>query len=160
MTETHEKQEEEKEMGIKKIAEWTISKEHVTVPQAEVICIEPRLRYKTEEFLATSRAPGVPDTNIYPGGAMELASNDPKHALDKLAISYDKHGVRRFVLTVHEDCGGYGERMPYSYDKALEFMTEELRRARLALEGYFSGRGERPVVLTYAVMFDGVYEVS
>lgn len=144
---------------LTKVKEFVTSKEHKPVPETRFRCIEPRLAKETDAFFnETQEVPGEPDGFVWPGGVMELAGPDPKKMLDMLNISFRKHHVRLFRLSIHEDCGGYGDRMPK--EKTLDFIAGELIRAKRVVEEYFAGEAEQPQVRIYAVMFDGVFEIT
>jgi hypothetical protein len=145
--------------GIEKAKEWQISPEHVHISGAEARCIDPRFAEQTDGFLAEVRGEGSPDSFIKAGGAMELAGEHPEDMLHQFTISYDKHGVRDFTLTVHEDCAAYGDRMPKEHGAAIEFMAAELRKAREVVLAHFEGR-ELPTVRLYAIGFDGPYKID
>ena len=44
------------------------------------------------------------------GGAVPLASSSPRRGtlLDDIMTTVEKHGSRRIILILHEDCAGYG----------------------------------------------------
>lgn len=75
-------------------------------------CMDFRLQTAISDWLKENGYAGDVDLILVPGSCKVVAENqDGCQAgliLDGIRLAYEKHGVRRFFLTMHEDCGAYG----------------------------------------------------
>ncbi|MFA5188848.1 MAG: carbonic anhydrase [Patescibacteria group bacterium] len=75
-------------------------------------CMDFRLQTAIINWLSVNGYTGDTDIILVPGSCKVVAENQEGCQagliLDGIRLSYEKHGVRRFFLTMHEDCGAYG----------------------------------------------------
>ena len=83
--------------------------------------------------------------------AQPQQSGDRDFLLEMLRVSYDLHGVRKFYLINHEDCGAYGlEDVPDS-EEELATHRKDLKSARALVESLYPD----VEVLTYFMWLSG-----
>lgn len=72
---------------------------------------------------------------------------------DEVVVSVEKHGVRRFILVDHHDCGAYGGVVRFAGNLAAqrEFHLVELRKAKAKLLSFLKEQGtnDAEVLLFY-----------
>jgi len=75
-------------------------------------CMDFRLQTIIFAWLKENGYAGDADIILVPGSCKVVAENpagcQAGLVLDGIRLAYEKHGVRRFFLTMHEDCGAYG----------------------------------------------------
>ena len=107
-----------------------------------VYCMDFRLHHSLANFLAEQELVEAGADIIRVAGAIKSIaqpkqSRDRDFLLEMLSVSYDLHGVRKFYLINHEDCGAYGpEEVPDS-DEELAIHRDDLRSARALLKSLY-----------------------
>jgi len=85
-------------------------------------CMDFRLQTTISNWLKENGYAGDADIILVPGSCKVLAENQggcqAGLILDGIRLAYEKHGVRRFILTQHEDCGAYGGQIAFETAKA------------------------------------------
>jgi len=124
-----------------------------------VYCMDFRLHHSLDNFLAEQKLVEAGADIIRVAGAIKSIAQpkqgrDRDFLLEMLNVSYDLHGVRRFYLINHEDCGAYGlEDVPDS-EEELATHRKDLRSARALLKSLFPD----VEVLTYFMWLSGKAE--
>ena len=124
-----------------------------------VYCMDFRLHDLLDKFLADQElveggADIIRVAGVIKNVAQPKQSRDRDFLLEMLNVSYDLHGVRRFYLINHEDCGGYGlEDVPDS-EEELAIHREDLRSAKATIKSLFPD----VEVLTYFMWLSGKAE--
>lgn len=127
----------------------------------DVACIDDRFTGVVNQFEGAEGWAHVDRVRLA-GGAKGLARHNPTDKtsvghdlLEQIRVSIRLHKTKQIILTIHEGCGAYTD-MPKDRDRAMEFIANELRRAReIVLK---NGLGHR--VRIFVVAFDGVHEVD
>jgi carbonic anhydrase len=125
-----------------------------------VYCMDFRLHDLLDKFLADQElveggADIIRVAGVIKNVAQPKQSRDRDFLLEMLKASYDLHGVRRFYLINHEDCGGYGlEDVPDS-EEELAIHREDLRSAKATIKALFPD----VEVLTYFMWLSGKAEL-
>ena len=107
-----------------------------------VYCMDFRLHDSLAKFFAEQGLVEAGADIIRVAGAIKSIaqpkeSRDRDFLLEMLNVSYDLHGVRRFYLINHEDCGAYGlEDVPDS-EEELAIHRDDLRSARALIKSLF-----------------------
>ena len=85
-------------------------------------CMDFRLQTTISNWLKENGYTGDVDIILVPGSCKVLAENQEGCQagliLDGIRLAYEKHGVRRFILTQHEDCGAYGGQSAFASAEA------------------------------------------
>ena len=121
-----------------------------------VYCMDFRLHDLLAKFLAEQELVEAGADIIRVAGAIKSIaqpqqSGDRDFLLEMLRVSYDLHGVRKFYLINHEDCGAYGlEDVPDS-EEELATHRKDLKSARALLESLYPD----VEVLTYFMWLSG-----
>ena len=121
-----------------------------------VYCMDFRLHDLLAKFLAEQELVEAGADIIRVAGAIKSIaqpqqSRDRDFLLEMLRVSYDLHGVRKFYLINHEDCGAYGlEDVPDS-EEELATHRKDLKSARALLESLYPD----VEVLTYFMWLSG-----
>ena len=121
-----------------------------------VYCMDFRLHDLLAKFLAEQELVEAGADIIRVAGAIKSIaqpqqSGDRDFLLEMLRVSYDLHGVRKFYLINHEDCGAYGlEDVPDS-EEELATHRNDLKSARALLESLYPDIE----VLTYFMWLSG-----
>lgn len=151
---------------MKKIVDVESSMEHYTADAWCVECIDDRFR-KALDLQKEVEGWEHFDRTQWAGGAQEIALEDPKslspvaeEILNQLAKSIKLHHTKSVVLTVHEECGAYGEAMPKDVEESNKFMQEELRRAAETVRVFLQTKGKDLPIRKCIVRSDGIYEVA
>jgi len=124
-----------------------------------VYCMDFRLHHSLATFITEQELDEAGADIIRVAGAIKSIaqpkqSRDRDFLLEMLNVSYDLHGVRRFYLINHEDCGAYGlEDVPDS-EEELAIHRDDLRSARALLKSLFPD----VEVLTYFMWLSGKAE--
>jgi carbonic anhydrase len=125
-----------------------------------VYCMDFRLHDLLDKFLAEQKLVEAGADIIRVAGAIKSIaqpkqSSDRDFLLEMLSVSYDLHGVRRFYLINHEDCGAYGlEDVPDS-EEELAIHRDHLRSARDLLKSLYPDVD----VLSYFMWLSGKAEL-
>ena len=125
-----------------------------------VYCMDFRFHDSLAKFLAEQELVEAGADIIRVAGATKSIaqpqqSRDRDFLLEMLTVSYDLHGVRRFYLINHEDCGAYGpEEVPDS-EEELAIHRDHLRRAKALLKSLYP----KVEVLTYFMWLNGKAEL-
>ena len=121
-----------------------------------VYCMDFRLHDLLAKFLAEQELVEAGADIIRVAGAIQSMaqpqqSRDRDFLLEMLRVSYDLHGVRKFYLINHEDCGAYGlEDVPDS-EEELATHRKDLKSARALVESLYPD----VEVLTYFMWLSG-----
>ena len=121
-----------------------------------VYCMDFRLHDLLAKFLAEQELVEAGADIIRVAGAIKSIaqpqqSGDRDFLLEMLRVSYDLHGVRKFYLINHEDCGAYGlEDVPDS-EEELATHRKDLKSARALVESLYPD----VEVLTYFMWLSG-----
>ena len=121
-----------------------------------VYCMDFRLHDSLAKFLAEQELVEAGADIIRVAGAIKSIaqpqqSRDRDFLLEMLRVSYDLHGVRKFYLINHEDCGAYGlEDVPDS-EEELATHRKDLKSARALVESLYPD----VEVLTYFMWLSG-----
>ena len=121
-----------------------------------VYCMDFRLHDLLAKFLAEQELVEAGADIIRVAGAIKSIaqpqqSRDRDFLLEMLRVSYDLHGVRKFYLINHEDCGAYGlEDVPDS-EEELATHRKDLKSARALVESLYPD----VEVLTYFMWLSG-----
>jgi len=85
-------------------------------------CMDFRLQAAISNWLKENGYAGDADIILVPGSCKVVAENfagcQAGLILDGIRLAYEKHGVRRFILTQHEDCGAYGGQTAFASAEA------------------------------------------
>lgn len=125
-----------------------------------VYCMDFRLHDSLAAFLAEQDLVGAGADIIRVAGAIKSIvqpkeNRDRDFLLEMLNVAYALHGVRRFYLMNHEDCGAYGlEDVPDS-EEELATHREDLRTAKTLIKSHFPD----VEVLTYFMWLSGKAEL-
>src|SRR3989344_4349397 len=101
------------------------------------------------------------------GGAMGLtgrgsAGNDNamNYIADQVEKSIKLHHTPLVVLMVHTDCGAYKAiGLPVKGESEVELLREDLKSAKEELFRYLARKEHWPMIKTYLVDFEGLWEV-
>lgn len=153
-------------MGQKIVVSLQSPEDHYVADACAIFCVDERFK-SANAALEVNKGWYKVDRLTLPGGAQAFAHDDVKEVGDVgkvfawgADIAKRLHHAKRLALTIHEGCGAYGEAMPKGRDKALIFIEGELRKAAKTAAAYLETKKVQIPVETYAVMFDGVYEIT
>lgn len=105
-------------------------------------CMDFRLEKSISQWLNGQGLVGDTDIISIPGSCKVLAE-DPTSCkagfiMEGIALAHDKHGVKKIILTQHEDCGAYGGQSAFADPAAekLKLLTDMAKVKDLLLSRY------------------------
>jgi len=89
---------------------------------AYIHCMDGRLQKAIHEDWVKRNLYGNTDRIAWPGAIKDFVSPEwpsyREHMFWPLKVSYDKHGIRNFILVQHADCGAYGGKSAFNSEDA------------------------------------------
>jgi carbonic anhydrase len=100
-----------------------------------VRCMDFRLEPAISKWLRDNSMVGDVDVISVAGACKEFANVAadcvPAFLYSQVELSYRKHGVRRVILTQHEDCGAYGTQTAFESPAAEKSkLTSDMKRTK------------------------------